>query len=237
MFSLGFGASVAVLKNLEDKENTKGGHEGMFGMFWYVLSFVNVLIFGTKDLFCIQDMVGRRKFITDVGHSKLQSYQLLKCLSSSMSPSWLPCVRTRCRSLLQKMLQPWLPESFNSPWLYMFNPCIQLAPGWVPSKHFEILPGTNVIKDVSWVRALCCLWMGYLGPWFQGWNGETTGASTNIGMRWTIRPFVASVGPPRQVSQAVWTSMERKRDDVHWFDPERAWQVEIIGLSCSEELA
>ena len=33
VFSLGFGASVAVLKNLEDKENTKGGHEGMFGMF------------------------------------------------------------------------------------------------------------------------------------------------------------------------------------------------------------
>lgn len=29
----------------------------------------------------------------------------------------------------------------------------------VPS-NFEIHPGTNVIKDVSWVRALCCLWMG-----------------------------------------------------------------------------
>lgn len=127
VFSLGFGASVAVLKNLEDNENTKGGHEGMFGMFWYVLSFVNVLIFGTEGVFCIQDMMGRMKFITDVGHWRLQSYQLLKCLSSSMSPSWLPCVRTRCRSLLQKMLQPWLPESFNSPWLYMFNPCIQLA--------------------------------------------------------------------------------------------------------------
>lgn len=152
MFSLGFGASVAVLKNLEDKENTKEGHEGMFGMFWYVLSFVNVLIFGTKDLFCIQDMMGRMKFITDVGHWRLQSYQLLKCLSSSMSPSWLPCVRTRCRSLLQKMLQPWLPESFNSPWLYMFNPCIQLAPGWFHAStltYFQVQMSSKMSPELE----------------------------------------------------------------------------------------
>ena len=147
----------------------------------------------------------------------------------------------------------WLPESFNSPWRYMFNPnCIQLAPGWFDPttlNHFQVQMSSKMSPELE--LFVVCGW-GILV--YEGWNHWSYEYwEVNYSTFWSFPSFgpaaQASVPSGMDLNSPVdgamkwmcwdWDGAETlgKWDDAHWFYPERAWQLGIIGLSCPKELA